>query len=72
MATWINQNLIVRRVVLAIAIWMTWAVSRWSMEFALASKLPGTDVAAVIAAIQLPVTLFTGSVFKAYVEGRAQ
>ena len=67
---WIDKRGIVRRLVLAVAIWMTWRVSVWAMGFAAVADQPGVEVAAIIAAVTAPVTLFAGSVFKAYVESR--
>jgi hypothetical protein len=67
---WIDKRGIVRRVVLAAAILMTWQVSDWGMMFAASCKLPGLEIAAIIGAVTAPVTLFAGSVFRAYVESR--
>lgn len=61
---------VVRRAVLGVAIWMTWRVSVWEMGFAETSPRPGIDIAAIIAAVTAPVTLFAGSVFKGYLESR--
>lgn len=69
---WIDDYQVIRRLVLATAIWMTWEVSRWSMWFATGNERDGMQIAAMLAAIQAPVTLFAGTVFKAYVEGKAQ
>ena len=49
---------------------MTWRVSVWAMGFAETSPRPGIDIAAIIAAVTAPVTLFAGSVFKGYLESR--
>ena len=69
---WIDQRGIVRRVVLGIAVWMTWRATVWATAFAAASDKPGLEVAAIIAAATAPLTLFTAAVFKAYVESRQQ
>ena len=73
----IRDHMIVRRLVLLAAIVMCWRVGAWGVEFAMAwmqapvaGRPSGVDVAAVIAAATAPVTLFAGSVFRAYVEGR--
>lgn len=68
---WIDQRGIVRRVVLGVAIAMTWNVTVWAMHFVEHSNRPGLDLAAIIAAVTGPVTLFGGFVFKAYIESRA-
>ena len=61
---------IVRRTVLVIAIWMTWNVSVWAMSYVMTSSRPGIDLAAIIAAVTAPVTMFATHVFKAYLESR--
>lgn len=69
---WIDKRGVVRRVVLGIAVWMTWRATVWATAFAQASDKPGIEVAAIIAAATAPLTLFTAAVFKAYVESRQQ
>lgn len=66
----IDERGIVRRSVLGVAIWMTWRVSVWAMGFAEHSARPGLDVAAIIAAVSAPITLFAGSAFRGYLESR--
>ncbi len=68
---WIDSRGIVRRIVLGIAMWMTWRVSVWGMAYANSSTLPGVEQAAVIAAVTAPITRFAGAVFKAYLDARA-
>lgn len=67
---WIDEYQVVRRLVLATAIWMTWAVSEWSMWFATGNSRNGMEIAAMLTAIQAPVVLFAGTVFKAYVDSK--
>jgi len=45
---------------------LVWAVTHWSFEYAHASDLPGLEVAAVITAIQAPVTVLLGYLVKLY------
>lgn len=66
----IDKRGVVRRVVLAVAIYMTWRVSVWAMMFVGHSDLSGVDLAAVVAAVTAPVTAFGGYVFKAYIDSR--
>ena len=66
----LNRYRVVRITTLIVAIWMTWEVSRWSMWFATGNERNGVEIAAILAAVQAPVTFFAGFVFKAYVEGR--
>ncbi len=66
----IDQYSVVRRLVLGIAIWMTWAVSEWAMWFAVDNARNGVEIAAIIAAVTAPVTVFGGYVFKVYAESK--
>ena len=75
----INNNAIIRRLVLFAAIVMTWRVSVWGvllgaewLHMSPGVRPAGIDLAAVIGAVTAPLTLFTGAVFKSYIEGRAQ
>ncbi len=67
----VDNRGIIRRVILGVAIYMTWRVSVWSMGYAEQSAEDGVQIAAILVAVQAPVTLFAGMVFKAYIEGRA-
>lgn len=68
---WVDERGIVRRVVLAVAIAMTWEVTHWAMTYVGASTRPGIDLAAIIAAVTAPASMFGGYVFKSYIESRA-
>ena len=70
--SWIDKYKVIRRAVLAIAIWMTWAASEWSMWFATGNSRNGMEIAAILAAVQAPVMAFTGMVFKVYVESKGE
>lgn len=67
---WLDRYGVRRTLTLTAAVWMTWKVSYWSMHFAVTTALPGMEAAAVIAAVQAPISVFAGYVFKAYVEGK--
>ena len=67
---WIDRNQVVRRMVLLIAIVMTWEVSRWAMWFAVDNSRDGIQIAAIIAAVTAPITLFASQVFKVYAESK--
>lgn len=69
--TIISKYVPVRLIVVSIAIWMTWLVSEWSMWYAVDNSRNGMEIAAIIAAVTAPVTMFAGYVFKAYLESRA-
>lgn len=62
----------VRIAVLVTAILMTLEVSRWSMWFAIGNARPGLEIAAILAAVQAPVTLFAGTVFRAYLDSKKE
>ena len=67
----IEHKLGIRRtLVLALAVWMTWRISEWGMWFAVGNERNGMEIAAIIAAVTAPITLFAGTVFKTYVEGK--
>lgn len=70
--SWIDKYLIIRRVTLAIAIWMTWVSAEWAMWFATGNSRNGMEIAAILAAVQAPVMAFTGMVFKVYAENKGQ
>lgn len=67
---WIDTRGVIRRIVLAVAIYMTWRVSAWAMGYVEGSARPGADLALIIGAVTGPVTVFGGYVFKAYIESR--
>lgn len=67
---WIDRHAVIRRAVLGTAIWMTWAVSEWAMWFAVDNARNGMEIAAIIAAVTAPVTVFGGYVFKVYAESK--
>lgn len=69
--TIVSKYVPVRLIVVSVAIWMTWLVSDWAMWFAVGNGRPGVEIAAIIAAVTGPVTIFGGYVFKAYLESRA-
>ena len=65
---WLTRYRIRSTVILTISIiqmrWVTW----WSTVFAATSHLPGTDIALVIAAVQVPVTLLFNSVYSTFIK----
>ena len=68
MDQWMKRSRIFSRTMLLISItqmlWVTW----WSMHFAETSTLNGMEVAGVIAAVQVPVTMLFNSVYRTYKE----
>lgn len=68
---WLDNRGIIRRIVLAVAIYQGWLVTVWAMSFSEVSARPGIDIAAIIAAVSMPVSTFGGFVFKAYLESKS-
>lgn len=68
MDQWMKRYRIFSRTMLLISItqmlWVTW----WSMHFAETSTLNGMEIAGVIAAVQVPVTMLFNSVYRTYKE----
>ncbi len=65
---WLNSRhfVSVRTTLLAMVVWMTWEVTKWSFDFARTSDLPGLDRAAVIAAVTAPFCALQAAVFAIY------
>lgn len=68
----INTHSIVRRIVLFVTLYMTYAAFTWAATFAGVSDKTGIEIAAIIAAVTAPITVLQGFVFKVYAEGRKQ
>ena len=70
MDTWMKRSRIFSRTMLLISItqmlWVTW----WSTKFAATSTLTGLEIAGVIAAVQVPVTMLFNSVYRTYSENK--
>lgn len=70
MDQWMKRYRIFSRTMLLISItqmlWVTW----WSTKFAATSTLNGMEVAGVIAAVQVPVTMLFNSVYRTYSENK--
>lgn len=69
---WIDQRGVVRRLVLIIAIHLTYVTTYWAMRFAETSTRTGIDFAALIGAVTAPATAFAAFAFKAYLDSREQ
>lgn len=67
---WVDNRLIVRRVVLGVTVWMSWYCTEWAQNFAQTSERSGTDIAMIIASVTALPTVLVGYVFKLYSEGR--
>lgn len=63
---WLNRNHIRSTIVLIAAVGMLFWVTHWSMEFSRSGLMPGLDMAAVIAAVQVPASFFAKWAFETY------
>lgn len=68
---WVDARYVVRRILLAIVIWMTWEAYKWATGFALTTGKSGTEIAAIIAAVLTPITALQGFTFKFYLDSKA-
>lgn len=71
---WVDNRGVIRRLVLAAAMWMTFWVSFRMTEFAfqaLASNQVSGNIPLIIGAITAPIVALGGYVFKAYLDSRA-
>lgn len=68
----LDRYRVTRRLTLGIAIWMTWVVSEWAMWFATGNSRNGVEIAAIIAAVTAPTTLFGGYIFKVYADSEVK
>lgn len=69
----VDSRGVIRRLVLAVSLWMLWDVSKWGMDYADRALVLGkTDasIGLVMAAAGGPATLLAGYVFKAYLDSR--
>jgi hypothetical protein len=67
----LDRRAVFHRAVLLYALWLVYEVTWNSFNLAWGSARPGVEVAAIIAAIQLPVTTLLGAVLKFYSDYRA-
>lgn len=66
----INSQMIVRRLLLAMTLYLTWDSYVWCKQFAQLSKWDALGTAAVIAAVATPATLLLKWVLENYSENR--
>lgn len=66
---WSDRYKVTRRLMVAIALWMTWMVSEWAMWFSTGNTRNGMEIAAIVASVTSPVMAMTAVVFRAYVDG---
>lgn len=69
---WVDSRAIVRRVVLAYTLYMTWYGVHACIEFAKVSQFDGLGTAAVIAAVLAPIAALQGFAFANYTNGRRE
>jgi hypothetical protein len=67
---WIDSRSIVRRIVLFVTLWMTWASFMWAAGFAESTTKSGLEVAAIIGAVTAPIAALQGFIFNVYSRSR--
>ena len=67
---WIDSRSVIRRIVLFVTLWMTWAAFAWAAGFAETTLKSGIEVAAIIGAVTAPIAALQAFIFKIYAEGR--
>lgn len=67
----IDNRVVVRRIVLFATLYMTWDAYRWAAIFATTTDKTGAEVGLIIAAVTAPISVLQGFIFKAYSEVRA-
>lgn len=65
---WLKRYRVRSTLILSVAMWMLIDAARWGMWFAVGNPRSGVEVAAILAAIQTPATVFAGWAFKIYSE----
>lgn len=68
MAEWLKKYRIRSSLILLFSTWMLHRVAEWGMLFASESGRPGLEVAAILAAVQVPATYYAGQAFKIFQE----
>ena len=66
MDMWLRRYRIRSTLIVGIATWMMIRVAEWSMLFAATSTRSGVEIAAILAAVQVPATLYAGYAFKIF------
>ena len=69
---WLDNRMIVRRVILVMTMWLVIDSYFWARAYAWASSRPGQDIALVVTAVTLPVTLLLKFVLDNYAERRSR
>ena len=69
---WVDTRSIVRRIVLFVTLWMSWAAFIWAAGFAETTDKSGVEVGLIIAAVTAPIAALQGFVFKVYSESRGE
>lgn len=72
---WIDGRGVIRRIVLAATMWMTWSVTLWATDFAdraLTMNRITTQSVAMVGAVTALVAALGGYVFKLYLDSRGK
>jgi len=68
--TWLKKYRIFSRLTVIYAMYLLYQVSAWGMTFAALSLKSGVEIAAILAAVQVPATYFAGWAFKIHSENK--
>ena len=66
MDTWLRRDRIRSTLIVGIATWMMIRVAEWSMLIVATSTRSGVEIAAILAAVQVPATFYAGYAFKIF------
>ena len=57
-------------IILVVASWMLYEAQKWGFMFAASSDKNGVEIAAILAAVQVPATFYAGWAFKIWAENK--
>lgn len=67
---WLDNRMIVRRVLLLLTMYLVWDSYAWCKQFAVSTTRDGLQIAAIIAAVTGPVTVLLKFVLDNYTDAR--
>ena len=60
---WLKKYRIFSRIMVIVGVVMIWRLQEWGMAFAISSARTGVEIAAILAAVQVPATFYAGWAF---------
>ena len=67
---WLKRYRVFSRLLLSVSLVQMLWITHWGTVYAATSSLPGMEIAAVLAAAQVPATALFASVYKTYAENK--